>query len=225
MDLIVRNARLSSAPEEPPVDIGIAGGRIVAIEPHLSRGCRRIRCGWLPRLSWLCRNPHPSRQILHHRPLRAGGRPPGQCRAARRRGEARLHGRGRLCPRVAHAGEVHQARHDPDAHAPGTRCRGGDAQLRGDRGVAARLRLGHRHRDLRLPAGRADQQSPVRTACSSRRCGAACGWWVPRRTTIPIPPARSTASSRWPASSTRTSTCIWIPATRQSMWISIWSAN
>jgi cytosine/creatinine deaminase len=36
MDLIVRNARLSSAPEEPPVDIGIAGGRIVAIEPHVS---------------------------------------------------------------------------------------------------------------------------------------------------------------------------------------------
>jgi cytosine deaminase len=36
MDLIVRNARLSSAPEDPPVDIGIAGGRIVAIEPHLA---------------------------------------------------------------------------------------------------------------------------------------------------------------------------------------------
>jgi cytosine deaminase len=36
MDLIVRNARLSSAPEEPPVDIGIAGGRVVVIEPHLT---------------------------------------------------------------------------------------------------------------------------------------------------------------------------------------------
>ena len=36
MDLIVRNARLSAAPEGPPVDIGVAGGRIVAIEPHLA---------------------------------------------------------------------------------------------------------------------------------------------------------------------------------------------
>jgi cytosine deaminase len=35
MDLIVRNARLSHAPEASPVDIGITGGRIVAIEPAL----------------------------------------------------------------------------------------------------------------------------------------------------------------------------------------------
>ncbi len=36
MELIVRNARLSSVPESAPVDIGVAGGRIVAIEPHLA---------------------------------------------------------------------------------------------------------------------------------------------------------------------------------------------
>jgi len=36
MDLIVRNAHLSSAPDAPPVDIGVASGRIVAIEPHLT---------------------------------------------------------------------------------------------------------------------------------------------------------------------------------------------
>jgi len=35
MELIVRNARLSSAPDNPPVDVGIANGRIVAIEPNL----------------------------------------------------------------------------------------------------------------------------------------------------------------------------------------------
>ncbi|HEX5326389.1 MAG TPA: amidohydrolase family protein, partial [Acetobacteraceae bacterium] len=35
MDLIVRNARLASAPDAPPVDLGVADGRIVAIEPHL----------------------------------------------------------------------------------------------------------------------------------------------------------------------------------------------
>ena len=35
MDLIVRNARLSSVPEAPPVDIGVTAGRIVAIGPGL----------------------------------------------------------------------------------------------------------------------------------------------------------------------------------------------
>jgi cytosine deaminase len=38
MDLIVRNARLAQAPEAPPVDIGVAGGRIVALEPGLPAG-------------------------------------------------------------------------------------------------------------------------------------------------------------------------------------------
>jgi cytosine/creatinine deaminase len=35
MDLIVRNARLASTPERPPVDIGVQSGRIVALEPNL----------------------------------------------------------------------------------------------------------------------------------------------------------------------------------------------
>jgi len=35
MDLIIRNARLASTPDSPPVDIGIAGGRIAAIETGL----------------------------------------------------------------------------------------------------------------------------------------------------------------------------------------------
>jgi cytosine deaminase len=36
MDLVIRNARLPNAPEDPPVDIGIQNGRIVAIEAGLS---------------------------------------------------------------------------------------------------------------------------------------------------------------------------------------------
>lgn len=36
MELIVRNARLSGAPEDPPVDIAVDAGRIIAIEPHIS---------------------------------------------------------------------------------------------------------------------------------------------------------------------------------------------
>jgi cytosine/creatinine deaminase len=35
MDLIIRNARLLGAPEHPPVDIGVRGGNIVAIETNL----------------------------------------------------------------------------------------------------------------------------------------------------------------------------------------------
>ena len=35
MDLIVRDARLSTAPEAPPVDIGVAGGKNAAIAPKL----------------------------------------------------------------------------------------------------------------------------------------------------------------------------------------------
>ena len=35
MDLIVRNARLAYAPDAPPVDIGVANGRIVALERNL----------------------------------------------------------------------------------------------------------------------------------------------------------------------------------------------
>jgi cytosine deaminase len=35
MDLIVRKARRSHAPDKPPVDIGVTAGRIVAIEPAL----------------------------------------------------------------------------------------------------------------------------------------------------------------------------------------------
>ena len=35
MDLIIRNARLLGAPEHPPVDIGVRGGHIVAIESNL----------------------------------------------------------------------------------------------------------------------------------------------------------------------------------------------
>src|SRR5262245_64696084 len=37
LDLILRNARLSSAgPDHPTVDIGVQHGRIVAVEPHLA---------------------------------------------------------------------------------------------------------------------------------------------------------------------------------------------
>ena len=36
MDLVIRNARLASTPEAPLVDIGVEGGRIVALQPDLT---------------------------------------------------------------------------------------------------------------------------------------------------------------------------------------------
>jgi cytosine deaminase len=36
MDLVIRNARLPATPESPPIDIGIAGGKIAAIEPNIA---------------------------------------------------------------------------------------------------------------------------------------------------------------------------------------------
>src|SRR5258708_6406745 len=35
MDLVVRNARLASVPEAPPVDIGVSDGKIIALQPSL----------------------------------------------------------------------------------------------------------------------------------------------------------------------------------------------
>ena len=53
VDLIVRNARLASAPEAPPSDIAIADGRIVAVQPELRAEAPaydaegRLTCGGL----------------------------------------------------------------------------------------------------------------------------------------------------------------------------------
>jgi cytosine deaminase len=54
MDLIVRNARLASAPDAPAVDIGVADGRIVALQPGITAPAAtsydaegRLTCGGL----------------------------------------------------------------------------------------------------------------------------------------------------------------------------------
>src|SRR2546427_9195834 len=45
MDLVIRNARIADHPSTEPVDIGVANGRIVAIEPHLSADARVYDAG------------------------------------------------------------------------------------------------------------------------------------------------------------------------------------
>jgi cytosine/creatinine deaminase len=53
MDLVIRNARLADRPREQPLDIGVAGGKIVAIEPGLAAAAEtydaggRLVCGGL----------------------------------------------------------------------------------------------------------------------------------------------------------------------------------
>ena len=68
--------------------------------------------------------------------------------------------------------------------------------------------LGDRRRDLRLPAGRAAQQSRHRRADGRGAQARRARWWARRPTPTATRTARSTASSTWRASSTSTSTCI-----------------
>ena len=65
MDLIVRNVRLAHRPGGEPVDIGVMGGKIIAIGNGLAAGAeaydagRRLACGGL------IETHIPSRQIPH----------------------------------------------------------------------------------------------------------------------------------------------------------------
>jgi len=45
MDLVIRNVRLSHAPEQGAVDIGVAGGRIAAIAPQLAADAESFEAG------------------------------------------------------------------------------------------------------------------------------------------------------------------------------------
>ncbi len=84
-----------TAPATEPLDIGIAGGRIVAVERNLAADAPVYDARGTARLPGPDRDPHPSRQVAHHRPLRPAGAPhaePGQGRHAAQAGHD---GRGR----------------------------------------------------------------------------------------------------------------------------------
>ena len=161
LDLVLRQARLAGRGGEL-FDIGIAAGRIADDRARTSlpmrRTSRRRRPAGDPGLR---RDPHPSRQVLHSRPLPAASRAPCRKRSPQvARRQARLHRGRRLCPRPAHAGEGDRAGHHPDAHP----CRGRSArraqELQRDPAARARLCLGDRSADLRLPAGGPDSTIP-----------------------------------------------------------------
>ena len=73
MDLIIRNARLSDRPADEPLDIGIDEGRIVAIERAIAADAQVYDAKGCLACPGPDRDPHPSRQVAHHRPLRAAG--------------------------------------------------------------------------------------------------------------------------------------------------------
>ena len=75
MDLILRNARRIGA-EHELTDIGIAGGKIAAIEPGLAAEGETIDLGGRLVSPGFRRDPHPSRQVVHPRPLQVRARRP-----------------------------------------------------------------------------------------------------------------------------------------------------
>ena len=115
MDLILRNARRIGA-EHELTDIGIAGGRIAAIQPGLAAegesidlGGRLVSPGFV--------ETHPSRQIVHPRPLQVRARRSRRGDRGGGQGQGGVHPGGRSFPRRAHAREGNPARHDTHAHA------------------------------------------------------------------------------------------------------------
>ena len=61
MDLIIRNARLADGQLSEPLDIGVAGGKIVAIESGLAGAAETYDAAG--RLCRRDRDAHPSRQV------------------------------------------------------------------------------------------------------------------------------------------------------------------
>ena len=162
-DLILRAARIAGR-EDNVVDIGIAGGRIAAIEPTLPAGGPEETHRGLPRGAGLRRDAHPSRQVAHLRPLHD---PRGHAAGGHRRDRARqggLHRGGHRRPRPPHPGAGDPQRHHAHAHARGGRSPHRAEGVPRHRSAQARIRLGARSADLRLSAGGADQRPRHRGA-------------------------------------------------------------
>ena len=204
MDIILRNASVIG--RNGTFDIGIDRGQIVAIGPRLGGG-RGNRSRRPARRAGLRRDPHPSRQVLHPRPLRRRDEAlAGSADRAGRDGEARLHRRG--CRR-ARERTLEKASSTARRTCAPTRGRSG-VGLRGFEGVKPLIadyrwaidieicvfpqegllnNPGHRRADGRGPRARRDASSAAR----------------PTRQR-PARPDRPRSSS-WRASSTSTSTC------------------
>ena len=182
IDLIIRNVRLPDRPAHQAFDIGVGGGRILAIEPlepPLATDAKVYDAQGRSRLRRPDRDAHPPRQVAHHRPLRAPSPPGPQPRQIRGAAQACHVGGGRAPARGTHPGAVYPARHDPDADAGGGGPRHRSAGLRGGAVARRRLPVGDRYRALRLPPGRpyrlprhrrAHRREPQARRDGDRRC-------------------------------------------------------
>ena len=225
-DTVLRRARLAGAgADAPPVDIGIAGGRIAAIEPEIPSEAGAPRPRRPLRLGRPRRDPHPPRQVAHHRPVRAGRRTRPRPHAARGRGQARVHGGGRPCAGRGDPGAMHPQRHDARAHPRGGRSQRRPARLRGPAAVGRRLRMGRRSGAVRLRPGRLDQRAGGRSERSGGTGAGRRGGRGRPPGTIRTTPGRSGASSSLPASTIATWISISTSAPARTRWTSIWSAS
>ena len=160
MDLILRNARRVGA-EQELTDIGIAGGKIGAIEPRLAAE-GEVRS--ISAAAWF-RRALSKRTFISTSPASWIGVEVGERATSTeayrggRQGQGRVHARRRAYARDPHPGKSDPARHDPHAHASGSRSGRRPAQprrrLAADQGIC----LGDRSADLRFSAGGAAQQS------------------------------------------------------------------
>jgi cytosine/creatinine deaminase len=136
MDLIIRDARLSSRPEDGLFDIGVENGRIAAIAPNLAAdGKEHAVAGGLVCAGLIETHIHldKSRIIERCPPEETREVNPVKSVAPMKK---TLDGRGRARARRADAGRMHPARSDPHAHPGRGRSGYRHARLRG--GVRAR---------------------------------------------------------------------------------------
>ena len=121
MDLILRNARLTSRPGQTLCDIGIEGGRIAAIEPTLHAEGREIDVqGRLVNAGFVETHIHLDKSCLLDRCTSEKGdldEAIEQVAAVKKQFTARRRPR----PRRAHPGKMHPARYHPHAHPPRSR--------------------------------------------------------------------------------------------------------
>ena len=208
-----------------PVDIGISGGRIAAIAPRLAAEAAEIDVGGrlvLP--GFVDTHIHLDKACLLGRCGHDHGSV-SEAIARGRRDEARFHGRGHLCARREGDRARDRARHHADANPCRDRSAHRLAGLRGDQGAEARLCLGDRSVDVRVPAGGPDQRSR-RRGTSGR--GAARRRRGDRRLSLYGHRSATRISNEFSTSrrnSTSTSTCISISTSIRPGGISTRSAG
>ena len=136
-------------------------GRIVAIERELAAEAETYDAQGRLACSWLDRDPYPSRQVAHHRALRAAGAQPSSSPVKRYRTAEEEHSRSRTfgrgpskpsCSAFLHGTTRMRTQVEVE---PGHR----HAWVRRRAVANRRLQVGNRHRNLCLSAGRTDQLS------------------------------------------------------------------